>query len=76
MTVAELIERLKWFDPDTPVWLAKDPEGNGFDNLYSIEDFDLYETEEFANGASETYLKYDEMADVAKDHDKIVMLWP
>lgn len=76
MTVAELIEKLKQFDANTPVWVAKDPEGNGFDSLYEVVDFEVYETEEVEPGEFETYLKYDEMEEVSKKHNKIVMLWP
>lgn len=36
MKVSELIDRLQEFDLNLDVYLQKDPEGNGYDILYSI----------------------------------------
>lgn len=47
MTVAELIEQLKEFNPELKVWMAEDPEGNelrpfleiGLGEVEEVEDY-------------------------------------
>lgn len=76
MTVAELIEKLQEFHPNTPVWVSSDEEGNNFESLWQVSLFDTMETEDYGNGESDTWVKYDNMEEVAKEHKQIVMLWP
>lgn len=47
MTVGELIEELKKFDPNMEVVLQKDPEGNGYEYLSGADPQGIVIEEEF-----------------------------
>lgn len=77
MTVAELIEKLSKFDPDMPVWVSSDPEGNDFDTLSYAGLFDTTETEVIDDNYSETYSVLEKMSEEdAEKYPQVVMLWP
>lgn len=83
MTVAELIDRLKTFDPTMKVVLSKDEEGNGFS---SAEDFSIeYAEKSWQGGRLEMDDMFildddDEDEDVDSDHSaafqEVLVLWP
>lgn len=74
MTVKELIERLQKLPQDEPVFLSRDPEGNGFYDLtfveeswYEVDDLQPVELSDYDDWCLET-------GQVSLDHG--VFLWP
>jgi len=82
MKVQELIDRLEDCDPEEEVYVAADPEGNAFRELYGVDnDFalEIYEDDHIAHGP---WLRefdgqhgYSE-EDVNEDAEDVVILWP
>lgn len=75
MTVAELIQQLQGIDPDTPIWMASDEEGNSYAPLYEIAFFNTKEVEDRGDGDIEVWIR-ENMDEVAKTHNKVLMFWP
>lgn len=76
MTVAELIEELKTFNPEHLVWISKDDEGNGYSPVGQISNFETFEVEHFEGEEDEVYVRLEQFdySDVC-DHPNIVMIW-
>lgn len=77
MTVAELIEQLKQFNPEHQVWMAKDSEGNGYKPVDGAANFTTFEVEHYDDEEDEVFIKLDEFNynDVC-DNPNVVMIWP
>jgi len=75
MTVAELIQQLQDINPNMPVWLASDEEGNSYAPLYEIAFFNTKEVDDNGVGDIQVLIR-ENMDEVAKTHDKVLMLWP
>lgn len=75
MTVAELIQELQGVDPNMPVWMASDEEGNSYAPLYEVAFFTTKEVEDNGDGDIEVWVR-ENMEEVAEKHDKVLMLWP
>lgn len=75
MTVAELIQQLQNIDPHMPVWMASDEEGNSYAPLYEVAFFNTNNVEDNGDGDIEVWV-VENMDEVAKSHDKVLMLWP
>lgn len=75
MTVVELIEQLKKFDPNMLVWMTSDEEGNSYAPLYEVALFNTKEVEDNGDGDIEVWVR-ENMDEVAEKHDKVIMLWP
>jgi hypothetical protein len=71
MTVKELIEFLKEANQDLPVILSKDGEGNGFKNVYLVQEA-VFVPKKY--GAVEVYNQDDE--DAPNGAKPCVVLWP
>lgn len=54
-----------------PVWISSDGEGNKFRPIDAPYLFDVFEED-----GGETYVRYDSMKEISKNHEEIVMLWP
>lgn len=80
MKVKELIEQLKDMDPELDVWLQKDPEGNGYENVYCVTDrFLIDENDDFWYldwSASDADMKPQEWEEFKNSHSKVVMIQP
>lgn len=82
MTVAELIEKLKQFNPEHQVWMSKDDEGNEYKPVGEISNFLTFEVESSSDPIDpeeeiDIYISLEQFtyADVA-DHPSVVMIWP
>lgn len=77
MTVAELIEELKKFNPQHQVWLSRDEEGNGYNPVSEASNFTTFELERFEDGEEEISISLEQFTyrDVA-EHPNVVMIWP
>ena len=81
MTVAELIEQLKKFNPEYQVWVASDPEGNEFRPLCEASSFQTFEAEDAEDAEDdedpEIYIRLEQFSynDVC-DNPTVVMVWP
>jgi hypothetical protein len=75
LTVAELIEQLQDINPNMPVWMASDEEGNSYAPLYEVALFNTKEVEDNGDGDIEVWV-IENMDEVAEKHDKVLMLWP
>ena len=78
MKVSELIDALKEFDGDLEVYLQEDPEGNGFDTLFSIgegiwDGESMYDPEWSADDAC---MEREEWDDFKRKELKCVVLAP
>lgn len=71
MNVRALMELLQNFDPDTPVVLSTDKEGNSIRHLstYSLEEVEDVEQWELE-------LIYTDTVDEDEDYQEVVVLWP
>lgn len=67
MNIKELIEQLSGLDPELEVFVSRDPEGNGFETLYTIEE--LYRTPD-----NDMYSEED-MLESGLTCTKCVVLW-
>ena len=84
MKVKELIEELPDCDPEEEVYLAADPEGNVFRELYGVDNEYALETGggQFADGPwlRELTERKKELGyskeDVHEDAESVVILWP
>lgn len=77
MTVAELIEELKTFNPEHQVWMAKDDEGNAYNPVGEASNFTTFEVEHFEDEEDEVSISLEQFnySDVC-DHPNVVMIWP
>lgn len=77
MTVAELIDVLKGFNPEHQVWMASDDEGNELRPVGEADNFQTFEVEHFDDEEDEVYIRLEQFSynDVC-DHPNVVMIWP
>lgn len=77
MTVAELIEELKKFNPKHQVWMSRDEEGNAYNPVGEASNFTTFELERFENGEEEISISLEQFTyrDVA-ENPNVVMIWP
>jgi hypothetical protein len=82
MKVSELIEILKEYNQDAEVILSKDPEGNGYSSLYSIDEGSVHpdnlETDRIDSYYSDAHSDDDCCLDPGERDGfaKVICLWP
>lgn len=85
MKVKDLINYLKDFDSELPVFIAKDSEGNGFNLLRSLNDENVYLHVYNEYAMFNFHDEYEDVEDLydskkkweaAKSKNKCVVLWP
>lgn len=78
MKVKELMKKLNKLDPESEVYLLKDPEGNGFNKPYYVDGNCVYYNEDIYSlswSASDACLEEDEW-DRLKSQIKCVVISP
>lgn len=76
MKVSELIEQLQELPQDLDVWRAKDDEGNGFDEVYTLEEYVM--TEDGDIGFRELTPELKELGyneDDIFDGEDVIIIW-
>lgn len=79
ITVGELREALQNLDGDMEVILQKDPEGNGYDKLYSVDPDCIFvrgEMYPLEYSAEENDLEEDEWEELKRTQPRCVVLAP
>ena len=80
MTVKELIERLSKCRQDDLVVVAKDAEGNGFEELYTIEayryNYDRHENEIGIRSLDQSAIDAGYGEEDVMDGEPCVVIWP
>jgi hypothetical protein len=74
MKVKELIEQLSKIDPELPIYIASDPEGNGFHMAWEVEPKVLMLDGEPICG--EDLEEYPEDDSIHEEIEKVVIIWP
>jgi hypothetical protein len=71
LTIKDLRLAIKDLDGNLPVYLSRDPEGNGFETLYEVSPCDFDTQDRYP-------IHPDDLADYAGDPKviKVVVLWP
>lgn len=78
-TVADLIAELREYPDDTPVYVAIDPEGNGFNQF---ADVGIYYTQNLEYSLDSIYNDMDEAQESFDEYDEVsvmpqvVVIWP
>lgn len=82
MKVKDLINELEDCNPEEEVYLASDPEGNNFRQLYGVDnEFGLVINERRVDGPwlrelTEDKEQYYSQEDVNENAENVVILWP
>lgn len=74
MKVSELIDELSKADPNLPVILSCDPEGNGYETLYTV-DSEMHWHPQDKEVYSNEDIEDDEEVNT-NDFERCVVLWP
>jgi uncharacterized protein YihD (DUF1040 family) len=78
MKVKELIELLEGFDPELPIVMSRDQEGNGYEYLRNVADDATFDGEDIylAELTDEHKAQGYTDEDVRADEERVVVFWP